>query len=171
MKLGLAALGKELHAGRNIEIQLLGGAAAMLTGLLPGTMTTGDLDVVYPRPPGDVEEILDAAMRVADQQNLPRSWLNIEAGLFAHAIPDGWEARRVAIGTYGRLQVFALGRMDLIATKFFAHRAIDTEHLHAMGVTREEQRFVKNHLESLSGTLPDEKSRIEKALHILLEWL
>jgi nucleotide-binding universal stress UspA family protein len=166
----LAALGAELGAGHGIEILIVGGAAALLIGVLPPTITTGDVDAIHFRPPNDVEEVLIAAEAVADKQQLAKGWLSIDAGLYANAVPEDWESRRVDIGRFGRLQVYALGRLDLIATKFYAHREVDLEHLARMSVTLDERRFANDSLQKLYDILPDERGKIDMALHILGEW-
>jgi hypothetical protein len=123
----LAALGKELRAP--VQLLIVGGGAGVLTGELPGLWTTSDVDALEFRPPGEVEEVLRAAAVVGRQAMLPANWLNIDAGLYRHDLPEKWESRCVEIGRFGKLHVRALSRLDLIATKFFAHRIIDREHL------------------------------------------
>lgn len=166
----LRALGKELGSGPEIQILIIGGAAGLLAGLLPVGTTTGDVDAVDFRPPSVVEEVLEAAIKVADREGLPRGWLSVDAGLFATAIPDGWEARCLVVGQLGRLVVRALGRRDLIAMKFFAHRAGDLEHLVAMNVTADEIAFTKRHLTQLGKRLPGDRAQIEMALRVAGDW-
>jgi hypothetical protein len=170
MKRALEALGQELGKGRELEIQLLGGASGLLTGILPGRFTTGDLDTIRFRPPQEVDDILDAAKRVADRLDISGDWLNINAGLFASALPEGWEERRIDLGTFGRLHVFGLGRIDFITTKFYAHRTRDLDHLSAIKVTAEEKSLVERNLKELLEKLPDQRSKIEMAIYILAGW-
>ncbi|HEY4329567.1 MAG TPA: DUF6036 family nucleotidyltransferase [Phycisphaerae bacterium] len=167
----LAQLGIQLGEGNVIEILVIGGAAAHLQGLLPPSMTTSDVDAIHFRPPGTVDEVLEAADEAAAIGLLPKGWLNHDdAGLYAHALPAGWENRRVDIGKFGRLHVYALSRQDLIAMKFYAHREVDMEHLHAMHVTAAERRFTETYLHDLGRDLPDVRGKIELALHILGAW-
>jgi hypothetical protein len=166
----LESLGKRLGSGGAIEVNVVGGAAGLLSGLLPGYMTTSDMDIVQVRPPKDVEELLSAAQVVADETGMNRGWMNIDAGLFSHAIPDGWEARRAEVRAFGRLHVYVISRADLIATKFFAHRARDREHLREMHVTAEEKEFVRRYLKALHEKLPNEATKIDMALHLLEDW-
>jgi hypothetical protein len=77
---------------------------------------------------------------------LPANWLNSEAGLYAHDLPPRWRLRRVLVGEFGKLRVWALGRRDLIATKFYAHRPVDRLHLASMKVTARELAFVRSYL-------------------------
>jgi hypothetical protein len=166
----LAALGDELGPGHRIEIVVVGGAAGLLTGVLPSTITTADVDAIHFRPPGDVEAVLAASESVAEKLGVARGWLSVDAGIYSNALPEGWESRQVDIGRFGRLQVYALGRLDLIGTKFYAYRGGDLEHLAQMKVSPAERRFVGAYLRGLRTRLPSERSKIEMALRILREW-
>jgi nucleotide-binding universal stress UspA family protein len=166
----LANLGYQLGQGRTIELAIVGGAAGLLVHVLPGSVTTSDVDAICFRPPDGVEEILRAADLVADQQGIAKGWLNTEAGLFVNAMPPAWENRRVDIGTFGRLQVFAISRADLIAMKFYAHRERDLEHLAKIKITRDELAFTTTYLHTLVVRLPQEQSKINMALYILKNW-
>src|SRR5687768_18620587 len=100
IRLALQRLGERLGDGPPIELLIVGGAAALLTGQLPGSMTTGDVDLMQCRPPDD-EEVLRAAGEVGRELSLPPMWLNRDAGLFRMSLPDDWETRRVEVGVYG----------------------------------------------------------------------
>ena len=128
------------------------------------------MEAVHFRPPNDVEEVLQAAQFVAEQQGLSKGWLSIDAGLYFNAIPDDWKSRRVDIGRFGRLHVYAIGRLDLIAMKFFAHRQADIEHLALMGITPAELTFAADHLKRLFDKLLDDKSKIEMGIYAVENW-
>src|ERR1041385_9230536 len=140
----LGEVGRELRA--DVSILVVGGGAGVLTRQLPEVWTTSDVDAVEFRPPNEIEEVLRAAAVVTRKLSLPANWLNSEAGLYLHDLPEDWETRRVFIGDFGRLHVWALGRLDLIATKFYAHRPIDRLHLTTMKVTTAELQFVRSYL-------------------------
>ncbi len=74
------------------------------------------------------------------------------------------------MGAFGRLATYAIGRIDLIAMKFYAHREVDLEHLDKMKITRDELAFTESHLNELLERLPGDKSKIEMAIHILQNW-
>ena len=167
----LDRLGAELGDGNPIEILIIGGAAGHLIGVLPPSMTTSDIDAIHFRPPGTVDEVLNAADQTAARLALPKGWLNHDdAGLYAHALPPGWEIRRIKVGDFGRLHVYALSRQDLIAMKFYAHREVDLEHLDAMHVTAQEMAFTEIYLNQLLQDVPDIQGKIEMALHVLGGW-
>ena len=62
---------------------------------------------------------------------------------------DGWRGRRQYIGTWGLLTVYAAGRRDLLATKFYANRPQDREDVQAMKPTLEDCAFVRTYLTML----------------------
>lgn len=151
-----------------MEISIVGGAAGLLSHQLPPSYTTGDVDTLYFRPPTEVEEVLRAAAVVARKLSLPANWLNTDAGLFVETLPDGWEQRRVEIGCFGPLRVYVIGRFDLIAMKFIAHRPVDREHLDLLNVTRAELKFVRAYLDSLVGRV--DIGRIDMARSYVNAW-
>ena len=107
--------------------------------------------------------------------SLPADWLNDWGGLYAWTLPDDWESRRVFIGAYGRLRVYAVSRLDLIAMKFIAHRPGDLEHLDRMAVTREDLEFARTYLDSMAdrylpGRHPTEAGKIEMARQYVEAW-
>jgi len=164
----LRMVGQRLGAGRPVEILIVGGAAGVLTHQLPADWTTSDVDVMQFRPPQDIDEILDAAGEVGRQLSLPPLWMNSDVGLWRDSLPDGWESRRMSIGVFGRLSVFAISRLDLIAMKFMAHRLDDREHLEMMRVTKEELEFVRRYLDLMSDR--HEPARIQVARVYLNDW-
>jgi hypothetical protein len=156
------ALPKDLHA----EILLVGGAAAMLTGLLPASRTTIDCDVMHCRPDGQLREIERAAEAIASDLGLPERWLNGDVTLRIDALPDGWSERKVYVGTYGQLMIHAVSRPDFIAMKVLAGRPQDLEDLDQLKVRADEIEFVRTYLSTLKpkGTSPEQ---IDDALALL----
>jgi len=146
----LSRLGEALVYHCDIEVLLVGGAAGMVTGLLSATRTTTDCDVMVYDPPGAMVAVERAAERVARDLLLAPGWLNSNVQLRHDALPDGWEHRKVAVGTYGRLHVWAASRPDLIAMKVLAGRAQDLEDLRAMRVRADDVEFVRAYLDGLA---------------------
>jgi len=166
----LKRLGTALDVPGDVEILLVGGAAAMLTGVLPPSRTTTDCDVINYEPKQAMARVETAAERVAGELDLSPNWLNSDVQLRADTLPDGWEERRIHVGTYGRLSVWAASRPDLIAMKVVAGRDQDIEDLVAMRVRRDEIPFIETYLSRLGskGTSP-EQIREAKALLEALE--
>lgn len=162
----LRRLGEALDFHREVEIVLVGGAAAMLTGLLPPHRTTIDCDVMVYLPPDAMASVERAAESIARQLSLPPTWLNSDVQLRRDAMPDGWEDRKIPIDTFGRLRVWAVSRPDLIAMKVLAGRAQDIEDLEAMRLRADDVAFVHAYLDTLhpKGTHHDQ---IDDARHLL----
>lgn len=162
----LTRLGETLPEDLHTEILLVGGAAAMLTGLLPASRTTIDCDVMHCRPDGQLREIERAAEAIAPDLGLPERWLNSDVRLRVDALPDGWSERKVYVGCYGPLLVHAISRSDFIAMKVLAGRPQDLEDLGHLGVRPDEYEFVRSYLSTLKpkGT---SQAQIDDALALL----
>ncbi|MDZ4832014.1 MAG: hypothetical protein SGJ09_17695 [Phycisphaerae bacterium] len=65
------------------------------------------------------------------------------------APPDEWSRRKIIVGHYGRLRVFAASRLDLIAMKVVAERDQDIDALMAMRVRADDVQFVRSYLDTL----------------------
>ncbi|MGE5610568.1 MAG: DUF6036 family nucleotidyltransferase [Bacillota bacterium] len=170
IRTALAKLGEHLRVDRDVEILLVGGAAGVLINELPPAWTTADVDIIHCRLPQDREAVLAAAVEAGKELALPPSWISEDVGLYAWTLPEGWESRRVLIGTYGRLRVYAASRLDLIAMKIIAHRERDLEHLVQMKVKPEELGFVRRYLDALVQQRGDEMGRIEMARQYVDGW-
>ncbi len=165
----LERLGERLAYHREVELLLVGGAAGMLTGLLPRTRTTTDCDVMSYIPESAMTAVEAAAEQVAEQLGLASTWLNSNVQLRRDALPDGWETRRVWIGTWGELRVFAVSRVDLIAMKVLAGRAQDLEDIRSMRPRADDVEFVSRYLDGLpaKGTSPEQIAEAREVLESL----
>jgi hypothetical protein len=132
LELALRSLAIRLEANRATPVNLVvcGGSALILSGLV--LRTTQDVDVVAliregalhtpdPLPP----ELLQAAREVAEDLNLPATWLNNgpsrgEGGLFQMGLPDGFAERLQRIAYSERLAVCFIHRIDQIHFKLYA---------------------------------------------------
>ncbi len=168
IRAALRLLGRRLRVRQPVKLLVVGGAAGLLIGQLPPVVTTGDVDALNFRPPAEVEEVLRAAAEVGRELSLPANWLNTEVCLFASTLPDDWEGRRIEIGVFGHLRVWAISRLDLIAMKFVAHRPADREHLKLMHVTAEELAFVRRYLDAMVGRV--DSGRIDLARAYVDSW-
>jgi hypothetical protein len=144
----LADVGQCLEWPDKVQILLIGGAAAMLTAQVPPERVTLDCDVLHYCPPEAAQAVERAAREVSQHRELPANWLNAEA-MALNVLPDGWQTRRKWIGSFGRLDVFAVGRRDLLAMKFYANRPVDREDISVMSPTSEELDFVQTYLNML----------------------
>jgi hypothetical protein len=167
----LEQVGKMLGFGRDIEILIVGGAAGLLTGQLPASWTTGDVDVMHCYLPADRELVLGAAEEVAREAGLPASWMSDFGGLYAWTLPRGWESRRVLVQQVQRLKIYAVGREDLITMKFLAHRSRDLEHLTLIRPAREEIAFARQRFSELESDFPQHTSTIDMARSIAQDWM
>jgi len=153
----------------------VGGSAGVLIQALPADWTTADVDTIHFCAAEDRDAVLEAAAEVGRELSLPASWLNDWGGLFAWTLPDDWESRRVFIGAFGHLRVYAVSRQDLIAMKFIAHRPGDLEHLALMNVTSLDLTEVRQYLDRLAGRypagrFPAEAGKIEMARQYVDGW-
>ncbi len=151
---GLRKVGHALDWPGTVEVLLVGGAAGLITGLLARGRTTIDCDVLAYTPANAWTRVEAAAEAVARELGFSPTWLNsdVQVRLSPEMLPKGWQDRRVLVGRYGKLHVFAVSRADLIALKFLAHRDRDLQDLEALGVTRDDVKFVRGYLKHLLGS-------------------
>jgi len=70
------------------------------------------------------------------------------------------------VGHFGRLTVYAAGRLDLIAMKFYAGRPQDIEDLIDLSPTPDERKFVREHIAQLGNG-----GRVLRTLERIDEWV
>jgi hypothetical protein len=149
IELALQRLGETFIYHADVELLLVGGAAGMVTGVLPPSRTTTDCDVMVCAPARAMEAVERAAEVVAAEMGLSERWLNSDVQIRLDALPDGWESRRVLAGSWGRLRVWAASRVDLIAMKVLAGRAQDLEDLRVLRVRQDDVVFVRRYLDAV----------------------
>lgn len=147
----LAAVGAELARqsgpGR-VRIVIAGSTAGLLARLLKAARVTGDCDVIWLGDEPTWTRIESAAATVARDLDLPSNWLNRSVSMWAWCLPLGWSERCEHVGTFDALDVFRIGRIDLIAAKVMSspRRPHDLEDLRDLKVTREKLSFVEQHI-------------------------
>ncbi len=122
----------------------------MLGHLLAPERVTTDCDAVEILPQASEEILIHAAKATAQEHGLPPAWLNSKAKRFAHQLPIGWKARATHWRTFGPLEVFLIGRQDLIASKVMSAanaRPHDLEDLQHLRPTTEEVAFTLAHID------------------------
>ena len=144
IRAALAHLGSLLPGTHMIEMIIIGGAAGVLSGALPMSRTTVDCDVILISPPESFDLCQFYAEEVAQHFQIAPQWLDVSATTLTHLMLPDWRDRLVSVGSFGPLQVRAIGRLDLIALKAIAGRAEDLEDLVALATT---QKDVKQLLE------------------------
>lgn len=170
LETALRETGAALEYAGEVEILIVGGAAGLLTGALPPARTTFDCDVMVFVPAQAWHAVEQAGRKAARALGLAPTWLNGEANeMFRYRLPDGWERRRRFIGLFGKLSVYAVGRMDLIAMKIIAGRPQDREDLGELRPTAAELEFVGEYLDALPGRGAD--VRLVDDARVLLEQL
>lgn len=153
----LAALrltGRKLDWPRTVEIVIAGGAAGILLGIWSSDRVTKDCDIVHLSPPIQPRRaVLQAGREAAEELGLNYDWLNDDFMTFGtlDTLPDGWQTRCVNIGTFGKLQVTSLGRIDLLAMKVHAGREQDLLDVRAQidSITEKDLGFIRAYLDSL----------------------
>lgn len=133
-----------------VDVLLVGASAGILTGQLPRHRTTTDCDVIEVRPAGAEEVLMAAAEAVAGERGLPRNWLNTDAQMLRHALPESWRDRAVTVFSGDAMRVMAIGRLDLVCMKIYAGRAQDLDDLRSMRPSSEELDLVDTYLERLA---------------------
>ncbi len=167
LRTALRALDEHLNWPSQARLVLIGGAAAILTGLLRSRVTV-DCDVVHHEPKAAWAAVADAARSVARELLLPPDWLNAETETIAHRLPDGWRERTLTVHRSDRIEVVAIGRQDLIAMKCIAGRPADIEDLRRLAVTAGEAAFVRDYLRKLADRHPArEREHVTDALDLL----
>jgi len=118
------------NGARPVEIVVCGGAALILTGLVP--RTTKDVDVValstseVLRSPDPLpDDLLRAVAEAAEDMGISENWLNNgpssgEGGLFQMGLPAGLEGRMCSRKYGPILTVHLIDRLDQIYFKLYA---------------------------------------------------
>jgi len=152
LKDALSRVGQRLD--RDVELNVVGGAAIVLTGMGTDHRKILDCDVIEYAPPDAKPVVEDLAKEVGQELGLPSDWLNSKVQGCLEKLPDGWIERRRHVCDSGKLRVYALGLPDLLATKVIAGRDQDIadycDMLDASKIRREEVAIVRDYLNSLS---------------------
>jgi hypothetical protein len=149
------------------EITIVGGAAGMITKQFPSNRITIDCDVISYVPERIRDVVEAAAHEIAVRHDWPADWLNSKV-MGLNILPAGWRSRRLHVATFGCLTTYALGRLDLLATKFYATRPQDRADIRSMAPTVDELYFIRRYLEQMR--LPFRGADLDR-LQVALEYL
>jgi hypothetical protein len=112
----LRRLDEELtRLGEKRSLIVCGGCALIVMDITD--RRTRDIDVIFPR----IDPILkEVAKCVGIEFGLAENWLNDSPSSLARDLTKGWKSRTVSIFKGESLELRALGREDLLATKLYA---------------------------------------------------
>src|SRR5688572_8140587 len=112
----LRRLDEELtKLGEKRTLVVCGGSALIVMNVID--RRTRDIDVIAPPIDDGLEKIAKA---LAKEFGLAENWLNDWPAPLARDLTKGWQSRTVAIFNGKALELRALGREDLLATKLYA---------------------------------------------------
>jgi hypothetical protein len=154
----LKRLGETVQYVGEIQLLIVGGAAGMLSGLLPAERTTGDIDVADYNPPDAESRVLIAAEKVAKELRLPPGWFSSDVQIRLDTLPEDWKTRRTLIDRFGPLTVYAVGRLDLLTMKLIAHRPQDMVDVYHLAPEPSELLWIRRYLDRAAerGTRADQ---------------
>ena len=143
-----------------VRLLVVGGVAGMLTKALPAERTTTDCDVMDMVPPDRWDAVRQAAAEVGRELGLKPTWLNRDSRAYQHVMAAGWQSRCIKVGVFGKLDVRAVGRTDLIVAKVMgaAQRVQDREDLRCLKPTAGELDKVLKHLDRLEAESLDRQT-------------
>lgn len=101
--------------GETRTLIVCGGAALIVSGIIE--RQTRDMDVLAPEIDGVLSRIADS---LESEFGLGPNWLNNGPASLIKDLSPGWRERTDELYVGSNLQVRALGRIDLLATKLYA---------------------------------------------------
>ncbi len=120
----LQELDKQLPS--SCDIILIGGAAMILH--FGARRATHDINVLVLR--GNLVELRQTVVKIAERHDLPEGWMNDAAKGFADILPRDFYQRLVPLDLpFQHLRLYVLGRPEQVAMKIVALREQDLEDL------------------------------------------
>ena len=155
----LSELGRRANTLSDVELTVVGGSAGILTGQLPAARTTTDCDVIRVDPAASFAALRAVAAQLSARRGLPEDWLSDRVAEL-DVLPSGWRKRRVNIGIFGKLNIWCVGRLDLLAMKVYAGRMQDRTDVLDMAPTPPEIAFVRRYLDQLR--IPSRQANLDQ---------
>lgn len=106
---------------KNLEFSgvVIGGAALILMGVI--SRATRDIDFLHPTIPDEIKKASEDFAAAETQWKLDKDWFNNGPISLQKDLPSGWNMKIQSIFQGKSLQLFSLGREDLIKSKLFAY--------------------------------------------------
>jgi hypothetical protein len=106
--------------GHRFEGVVIGGAALALLHVI--TRETKDCDVLHPKLPDELRALSVTFARElrSSGENLVDDWFNNGPATLCDVLPKDWKTHLQPLYKGKALQLFCLGRLDLLRSKFFA---------------------------------------------------
>lgn len=129
------------------QLILCGGMAIFLA--YGGTRQTVDFDIIAPVPLS--EKLKYEVDRLSKEEDLSPDWLNDSCKGFASYLPIGWEERLKHLNLgLKKIELFCLGKPDLLMLKLKAARDRDLKDIDVIGITEEDIKIITKNLERIS---------------------
>ena len=154
LEVALERLGNSCPEGS--DIVLAGGSALVLAGYIDRGTSDGDVIHADPR----LADLCRHIEAVADELGLAPGWLNDSVKAWAGVLPPDFHQRLSDVGTFGKLRVRRLGRLDLLVMKFSSLRAVDLDDLDELRPTADEIAFVRGQMSRIAALFPDRALRM-----------
>lgn len=156
---------KLAQINQSLEIIICGGAAIHLLGY--SNRPTKDIDVLLPKLPDFLTPLIED---IAQENQLPKDWLNNGPQNLIYDLETGWEERLTVIHKGNHLTIKVLNRQDLIFSKLYAmcDRRQDIQDLLAMKITEKELQIAGEHVKQMDGN-PDRPSWVDVCISEVLE--
>lgn len=138
----LKALDKELP--EPLKLLVGGGAAFILAHHIP--LSTMDIDGIPFKSRLQSADLDPRIKKVAKALGLPPDWLNTYFATFTYSLPKDYGERLVSILKGKNLEVWALGKEDLLIMKCFAGREKDIPHARLLLKKKLDIKRVEKHL-------------------------
>ena len=131
----------------NTKVTLIVGGGTAIMMAHGHALATHDVDAI---PKGvDLLELDRLIKAVAKELGIAPDWLNSHYSTFTHTLPDDYSTRLIEIYRGQHLNCQALGALDLLVLKCFAHRQKDVSHAKVLIKRGADLKVVEAHLESL----------------------
>lgn len=138
----LKALDRELP--EPVKLLIGGGAAFILAHHIP--LSTMDIDGIPFKSRLQPADLDSRIKKVAKFLGLPPDWLNTYFAAFTYSLPKDYGERLVSVLKGKKLEVWALGKEDLLIMKCFAGREKDIPHARLLLKKNVDVKRVEQHL-------------------------